>query len=59
MDLVPCRDCQTMLPPSATGCPMCARNITAERMVTKFVLIAVALVIILAGVFIGAAVLRR
>ena len=60
MALVPCRDCQTMLPRSAIGCPQCARNIAAERMVTRFVLIAAVLVfIILIVVFIDVPLLRR
>ena len=35
MTLKPCRDCGAMLPPDARGCPRCARNIEAERMLAK------------------------
>ena len=56
MELIPCRDCKTMIPRSATGCPQCARNLAAERMVTRFVLIAIALtLIIVVGIIIRVA----
>jgi hypothetical protein len=59
MDLVPCRDCQTMLSPAATGCPECARNIAAERMLARFIWVLVTLAVILVGLFTGAVGLLR
>jgi uncharacterized paraquat-inducible protein A len=40
MDLIPCRDCGTMISPEAKGCPRCARNLTAERALGKFLRLA-------------------
>ena len=36
MKLKPCRDCSTPVPADARGCPKCARNLEAERMLAKF-----------------------
>ncbi|MGH9901641.1 MAG: hypothetical protein ACRD68_07495 [Pyrinomonadaceae bacterium] len=38
MKLISCRDCGTMVPSDARGCPKCARNMEAERMIGRFVL---------------------
>ena len=48
MDLIPCRDCGNMIDPRSRGCPKCARNLDAERMIDKFVLGALVLVIVAA-----------
>lgn len=31
-----CRDCGEMMPMGARGCRKCARNLEAERMLTKY-----------------------
>ncbi|MGH9940852.1 MAG: hypothetical protein ACRD9R_00645 [Pyrinomonadaceae bacterium] len=36
MELIPCRDCQTMISTEAKGCPRCGRNLMAERMLGKY-----------------------
>ncbi|HYE13024.1 MAG TPA: hypothetical protein VD968_01130 [Pyrinomonadaceae bacterium] len=36
MKLKPCRDCGEMVPSDARGCPTCARNLEAERMLAKY-----------------------
>jgi uncharacterized paraquat-inducible protein A len=36
MRLKPCRDCGEMVPAGARGCPRCARNLEAERMLAKY-----------------------
>ncbi|MGH9931400.1 MAG: hypothetical protein ACREA9_19510 [Pyrinomonadaceae bacterium] len=33
----PCRDCGTMLNGSERGCPVCALNFEAERMIDRFI----------------------
>ena len=33
----PCRDCGHLLEPRARGCPRCAMNVEAERMIERFV----------------------
>jgi hypothetical protein len=38
MNLIPCRDCRTLIDPSSRGCPTCAMNLDAERMIDRFVL---------------------
>ena len=35
MKLKPCRDCGTPVPTDARGCPRCARNLEAERMLAR------------------------
>jgi hypothetical protein len=35
MRLEPCRDCGALLPSDARGCPKCARNLEAERMLAR------------------------
>lgn len=36
MKLKPCRDCGALLPADARGCPRCARNLEAERLITRY-----------------------
>jgi RNA polymerase subunit RPABC4/transcription elongation factor Spt4 len=36
MKLKPCRDCGTPVPSDARGCPKCARNLEAERMLARY-----------------------
>ncbi|MGB9178501.1 MAG: hypothetical protein WCB68_04570 [Pyrinomonadaceae bacterium] len=36
MELKPCRDCGAMVQTDARGCPICARNLQAERMIAKY-----------------------
>jgi hypothetical protein len=50
MNLIPCRDCGTMIDPSSRGCATCARNLDAERMIDKFVLGGVIFVLVTAAV---------
>ena len=38
MNLIPCRDCGNMIDPNSRGCPTCAMNLDAERMIDRFVL---------------------
>ncbi len=38
MKPIPCRDCGNMIDPSSRGCPTCAMNLDAERMIDKVVL---------------------
>ena len=50
MSLKPCRDCGTMVSSTARGCPVCARNLEAERKLARyFWLIVVPAVLILSG----------
>jgi len=35
LKLKPCRDCGELVPIDARGCPRCARNLEAERMLAK------------------------
>ena len=37
MNLIPCRDCGYLLDPTSRGCPKCAMNLEAERMIDRFV----------------------
>jgi hypothetical protein len=37
IDKNPCRDCGYLLHPGARGCPRCAMNVEAERMIERFV----------------------
>ncbi|HYJ86314.1 MAG TPA: hypothetical protein VEW46_09680 [Pyrinomonadaceae bacterium] len=48
MNLIPCRDCGSMIDPNSRGCPTCAMNLDAERMIDKFVLGGFKLALILA-----------
>jgi len=32
-----CRDCGYLLPPNIRGCPSCALNLEAERMIERFI----------------------
>ena len=48
----PCRDCGFLLDQKARGCPKCALNVEAERMIEKVVWG----VLLLAGVIAGATV---
>ena len=34
--LKPCRDCGAPVPSGARGCPRCARNLEAERMLARY-----------------------
>ena len=36
MKLELCRDCGAQVPAAARGCPTCARNLDAERMLGKY-----------------------
>jgi RNA polymerase subunit RPABC4/transcription elongation factor Spt4 len=36
MRLKPCRDCGELVPAGARGCPRCARNLEAERMLARY-----------------------
>ena len=38
MNLIPCRDCGNMIDPNSRGCPTCAMNLDAERMIDRFIL---------------------
>jgi predicted nucleic acid-binding Zn ribbon protein len=54
MATMTCRDCGYLLPPDARGCPQCALNLEAERMIDRFVsrrLVPVLIVVGLAIVF--------
>jgi RNA polymerase subunit RPABC4/transcription elongation factor Spt4 len=46
MRLKPCRDCGELVPSDARGCPRCARNLEAERMLAKYFWTGLALVIL-------------
>jgi hypothetical protein len=37
MNPIPCRDCGYLLDPKSRGCPKCAMNLEAERMIDRFV----------------------
>jgi hypothetical protein len=37
MSKKPCRDCGYLLDASARGCPRCALNVDAERMIERFI----------------------
>jgi RNA polymerase subunit RPABC4/transcription elongation factor Spt4 len=49
MNLIPCRDCGNMIDPSSRGCPKCARNLDAERMIDRFVWCGLVLAVIVAA----------
>jgi hypothetical protein len=36
MKLKPCRDCGELVASDARGCPRCARNLEAERMLARY-----------------------
>jgi predicted nucleic acid-binding Zn ribbon protein len=36
MKLETCRDCGASVPAGARGCPQCARNLEAERMLARY-----------------------
>jgi RNA polymerase subunit RPABC4/transcription elongation factor Spt4 len=36
MKLEACRDCGALVPAHARGCPQCARNLEAERMLARY-----------------------
>lgn len=44
-----CRDCGHMLPPNARGCPRCAMNVEAERMIGRAVAVFVIAAVMVAG----------
>ena len=46
MKLMPCRDCGTMISQDAKGCPVCARNLLAERALGKLLLLAAVLLLL-------------
>ncbi len=53
MSLVPCRDCQTLIPADAKGCPRCARNLVAERALIKYLwLVFVPALVLLGGLLV-------
>ncbi len=37
MSAMPCRDCGYMLQPVDRGCPQCALNLDAEKMIDRFI----------------------
>lgn len=37
MSAMPCRDCGYLLRPGDRGCPKCALNLDAERMIERFI----------------------
>jgi hypothetical protein len=37
MTTKPCRDCGNVLEQSARGCPRCAMNMEAERLIDRFI----------------------
>ena len=37
MSSISCRDCGYLLDPKCRGCPKCAMNLEAERMIDRFV----------------------
>ena len=58
MKLAPCRDCGAVIDLDSRGCPICARNLDAERAVAKYtrltvVLIAAALIFAAAYLTLG------
>ncbi len=53
MNLVPCRDCGNMIDLSSRGCPKCARNLDAERMIDRLVLCGLVLAVIVAVAILG------
>ena len=61
MKLDACRDCGETVPAEARGCWKCARNVEAERMVTRYLLLggAAAVLLLLAGFVVLLLVLRR
>jgi hypothetical protein len=46
MNLIPCRDCGNMIDPRSRGCTRCALNLDAERMIDRFVLFGLVLVVV-------------
>jgi hypothetical protein len=50
MKVAACRDCGALVAVDARGCPRCARNLVAERMLAKyFWLVGVPALIVLLG----------
>jgi len=49
MNEVPCRDCGYLLDADARGCPRCAMNVEAERMIGRAVAVFVIAVVMVAG----------
>lgn len=59
MNLLPCRDCGNMIDPSSRGCPKCAMNLEAERMITRFVWRAIGLLVLVISAAVILLYLRR
>jgi uncharacterized protein (UPF0212 family) len=56
VNLVPCRDCGEPVDLDSRGCPRCARNLDAERVVAKVVRLAgasLAAVVVLAAAYLA------
>jgi len=59
MKLIPCRDCGNMIDPGSRGCPKCAMNLDAEKMIDRFVLGGLVLAVIVATAIVALFFLRR
>ena len=59
MNLIPCRDCGNMIDPNSRGCSKCAMNLDAEKMIGRFVLGGLVLVVIVAAAFVILLYLRQ
>ncbi len=59
MNLIPCRDCGNMIDPRSRGCPKCALNLDAERMIDRFVLYVLVLVVIVGTAIVALYYLRH
>ncbi len=59
MSLIPCRDCGHMIDPRSRGCPKCALNLDAERMIDRIVLCGLVLAVIVAAAIVVLFALRH
>ena len=48
MDVIVCRDCGSTIQSKARGCQTCALNVEAERMIDRFVIGVVCLILLVA-----------
>ena len=59
MNLIPCRDCGNMIDPRSRGCPKCAMNLDAERIIDRIVLCGLVLAVIVAAAIVVLSYLRH
>jgi hypothetical protein len=59
ISLKPCRDCGAMVSSTARGCPVCARNLEAERILARYFWLIVVPAILILSVAVAALLYSR